>query len=550
MTRFLALVALVAAVAAGPGEGRPSAQARRLPPGAALLGQVVDAQTGRGLDRVVVEVDGAGLRRRLVTDSRGRFLFTGLNAGEYLVRASRSGYLTGSFGQRRATGTGTPVSVNGGQWIGGVDITLWRPAVITGDVRDDRGEPMVGVTVSAYKHDRLPAHATLRVVASAVTDDEGRYRLQPLSPGDHVVGISTLAMPAPDQAFPPQYYPGADRVAGAFIVPLEAGREFGGISFMLPSLPTFDVAGRIDLSGVPEGSAGSVRLQLARPRDPGVTESPQHRVLALTVPDAEGRFLFAQVPGGEYVIEASLTGTVLDEPRAFWATTAIALTDTPLDDVSIVLQPGLTVEGGVQVASRTARNVPPPEKLIITFEPLFDSAGAREASARIDATGQFSSAPVLLPGRYLVRVGGIPSGLMLRSVMSGGIDVSDAGLDLSSGFPATGLVVELTDQLTELLGTVRGTGPFADPFSTVLLFPERDGPGGARRIRSVRTNAEGTFTIRNLPAGSYLVAAIDDAQAEGWQTPERLQALRPRAAPVILREGETKVLELRRIAVR
>ena len=47
-----------------------------------------------------------------------------------------------------------------------------------------------------------------------------------------------------------------------------------------------------------------------------------------------------------------------------------------------------------------------------------------------------------------------------------------------------------------------------------------------------------------------LIVAVDDAEADGWQNPDRLTTLRSSATPVSIREGEAKILELRRLGAR
>ncbi len=480
--RAVLLVAIVLFAGSG-----LDAQRRILPQGAAVLGQVVDAQTGRGLSRVIVEIvqiDGADLRKKLVTDDRGRFLFTGLLDGAYQIHASRNGYLNGSFGQRRAAGDSSTISLVFGQWVNNVDITLWRPAAVTGFVTDDAGSPVVGVTVRAYRHDRREGHAALREAARAVTDDTGAYRLGALVPGDHLVGISMPRIndrestEIDDVVFAPMYFPGAELVAGASTVTTDAGRDFAGVNFTVPTAAPRDVRGRLDPASVPEGDMSAVRLVLARPLDPVVAEAPVHRILSDTAPEPDGRFVFPSVPPGEFVIEAILPGTGPEapspgEPPATappirWAHQRVSVGIGPDEEIAVVLRPGLTVEGRTRVVS-TNRNVLPALRLGLEFEPLFEVPGIRPFFTSTTAEGHFQSGAALVPGRYLVRVSGIPPGWRLRAVISGGIDVSDEGLDLSSGYAPPDLTIELTDQLTLITGTVRGVGPLADAGATVLL---------------------------------------------------------------------------------
>ncbi len=543
MTRSLATTAAVLAILFA---ASIDAQRRRLPPGAAILGQVVDAQTGRGLDRAIIELEGAGMRQRLVTDDRGRFLFSGLPTGEYRVSADRAGYLRGAFGQRRASGAAATIALLDGQWVAGAEVAMWRPAVISGSVRDDRNDPVVGLTVRAYRRDEQPGHTTLREVAQAVTDDTGSYRLTGLVPGDHVVGLShqRLALPvletpaneepaaAPteplllDLSIAPQYYPGADSLAAAVTVTVDAGREMHGIGFMVPVRPPLTITGRIDPASVPPDGMSSVRMLLTTRMDPRVSEAPRHRMLAETAPEPDGRFQFAQVPPGDYTIEAVL--------EHGWAREAVTLSDKDITDVAIALQPALEVEGQGRAG------------LQLHFEPLFDAPGVKEVTARIDADGRFRTGRTLTPGRYQVRVSGIPQGQTLLRVTSRGTDIADEGLDLSMGYGPTDVAVELTSRVATLGGTVRGSGAFGDPTATVLVFPDSPAGVSTRRLRSVRVRTNGTFFLQNLLPGRYRVVAIDEADADGWMAPDRLRQLRSRGMLIDLRDGDAKVVELRR----
>lgn len=556
MTLRPAVILVAVVLLAGSGL---DAQRRILPQGAALLGQVVDAHTRRGLTRVIVEIvqmDGAGLRKTLVTDDRGRFLFTGLLDGTYQIHAARNGYLNGSFGQRRASGDSSTITLAFGQRINNVDITLWRPAVITGFVTDDAGAPIIGVIVRAYRHDRFGGHAALREVSRAMTDDTGAYRIGSLTPGEHIVGISgennsdrDIDVSAPVEVFTPVYYPSAELVAGAVIVTAEAGRDIAGIDFSLPPATASIVRGRVDPDTVPGGGMSAVRVVLARPLDPFVAESRAHRIMGTAIPDQEGRFSFHMVPPGEFVLEATV-GVPGAPPSIYWAHQPVSVRRGTDDPIAITLRPGINVVGRTRVVSTRGRNVVPALKLTVHFEPMFEVPGTTPFVASTTEAGDFQTGEVLVPGRYLVSVGGIPPGWRLRALTSDGSDVSDEGLDLSSGSSPPDLTIELTDQLTAITGTVRGVGPLADAGSTVLLFPRGSERMAARRFHSARTSNDGTFTFRNVPAGSYLIAAVDDADAGGWQAPERLQSLAARATPVLLREGEAKVLELRRVRAR
>lgn len=559
MTRF-ALVAATVAITLMPGGAgvRVSAadQLRRLPPGAALLGQVIDAGSGRGLDRAVVSIASATLRRSAVVDQRGRFLFSGLPAGEYVITASRSGYLNGAFGQRRAGGTFVPLRVTDGQWLGTLDIPLWRPGVVTGDVRDHTGDPVEGLIVTAYRREEHITHTRLTAAARATTDDTGSYRLTPLTPGDYVVGVGTDA----DALFTPEYYPDTSTPSMASPVTVSPGREFTGINFTMPVQDGREVSGRVERSALPEARWPLLRVAVGRAIDGSTIEHVGQRLLAETTVDDDGKFVFPRVPPGEWVLETYLAEgppveagadatTPLEGPARVWASVPIVVGDAPLRDVQVNLQPALSIRGRARLVSAN-RQARVPAGLSVTFVPVFQQAGHERLTARVNPDGAFATAEALLPQRYLLEVGGLPNGWRLAGIQADGLDVSDLPLDLTSGRVPLDVVVDVTDQLAVLAGTVRGADALGDATATVLVFPRDERLSGERRFRAVRAGLDGAFVIRDLPPGDYHLIAVDDAETSDWVNADRLDRYRPRATSITLRAGETRFAELRRAPAR
>ena len=54
----------------------------------------------------------------------------------------------------------------------------------------------------------------------------------------------------------------------------------------------------------------------------------------------------------------------------------------------------------------------------------------------------------------------------------------------------------------------------------------------------------GEFSIKGLPAGKYLIAAVDCVQDGQWYDPEFLADLRSRAQRLLLAEAESKRIDL------
>jgi hypothetical protein len=241
---LLRVLVVTLVIRANVGTGTDARGAQSQPPGPApaglVLGQVVDAQTGRAIGRSVVTLAGGrgpealvlpgqAAPQQVLADADGRFVFRSLAAGSYTFSASAAGYLAGSYGQRRAEGAGQPFDLQEGQRTGDVIIRLWPAATIGGTVVDEVGHPVGGVSVQIVRRTMAGDRAVLSpqpVFTS--TDDRGVYRKSSLAPGDYLVAVAARISAKPAQAMSPDK-PMSDRLraSGAFGLADDAGRSFG-----------------------------------------------------------------------------------------------------------------------------------------------------------------------------------------------------------------------------------------------------------------------------------------------------------------------------------
>ena len=70
------------------------------------------------------------------------------------------------------------------------------------------------------------------------------------------------------------------------------------------------------------------------------------------------------------------------------------------------------------------------------------------------------------------------------------------------------------------------------------------------RRSSARASKSGSYTFTNLPAGDYLVIAIDDRLNLKWQDPKVLETLSRLATHVTIGDGEKKTQNLTTSAAR
>ena len=99
----------------------------------------------------------------------------------------------------------------------------------------------------------------------------------------------------------------------------------------------------------------------------------------------------------------------------------------------------------------------------------------------------------------------------------------------------TGAVATLTDQHTELSGTLQSAANVPAPDYFVVVFsPDRSvWRLGARRVQFTRPSTDGRFSFRDLPAGDYLIAALTDMEPSDLGDGSFLESLIPGAVPFI-----------------
>ncbi len=156
---------------AGPAQGGrlpPRAQIGRqqadLPPGTSVMrGQVIAADTGSPIRRAQVRVSSLDAResRVIATDAQGRFEIKELPAGRYTMTASKGGFVTLQYGQRRPSESGTPIELGDNQTLDKLSIALPRGGVIGGRIVDEFGEPVANATVMAMRYGYAGRHAPL-----------------------------------------------------------------------------------------------------------------------------------------------------------------------------------------------------------------------------------------------------------------------------------------------------------------------------------------------------------------------------------------------------
>ena len=128
-----------------------------------------------------------------MTDSKGRFVFTDLPAySGYSLGASRPGYLNGGYRRVPGITSFAQLSLTEGQWFSEGHIKLWKPGAISGTIRDERGEALVGVRVRMLVGASVAGRERWAAGPVTETDDRGMYRFAGLLKGRYLIHVPSI----------------------------------------------------------------------------------------------------------------------------------------------------------------------------------------------------------------------------------------------------------------------------------------------------------------------------------------------------------------------
>lgn len=524
------------------------------PKGTAILrGVVVAADNGAPVRRAQVRASAAdtGDTRTTLTDEQGRFELRELAGGHYALGASKGGFISLQYGQRRPGEAGTPVDLAAGQTLEKLTIALPRGSVITGRIVDEYGEPLTGAQVQALRNGWVSGARRLQAVgAGDRTDDQGTYRIFGLPPGEYLV-TATLrderpmlrgGQPddVPDSGYAPTYFPGTSSLNDAQKVNVGLGEEVSGVGFGLSLTRLATISGRVLAAAGYESGVQVVAVPADGARLPQTLRGTQTR--------NDGTFDLRGVPPGRYRLQAMSWGASSGEGGLTGATT-ITVNGNNLDGLTVALAPAPIVSGVVQRDTNQGPGVRA-SQVRITAVPVTPSAipmgrGGRGAGGRANDDFTFQTAGLSEPAYLRVTA---PGGWYVKGILADGRDITETPLALEPGSRLEGVRVVLTQTASSLTGAVRDAKGNAVLDASVVVFPDDESrwTPQSRFIASARPDTTGTFTISGLPASDrYRVIAVQGLESGQANDPDFLASVRDQAERVTLGEGEAKTLELR-----
>jgi hypothetical protein len=366
---------------------------------------------------------------------------------------------------------------------------------------------------------------SLRLMASTVTDDHGRYRLIWLDPGEYFVSATPPPPPGAQNtvAYIPTYFPGFVELDAAKPVRLEYGRDAEGIDFRAYRGGAMSVYGYV--TSMQQGGV-STTISFLPPEDVSGVARYVGQSFAAT-----GYSIPAVIPGA-YLVSATLgneTGTVRIRVKP---------NPDPLR-VDLRIGPGITVPG--RIFSDTQMDLKNARVHLSEVDPALPEA----ALATITATGEFA-APAVQPGSYIVQVDGLINDQYLKNSLFGPVDALENPILVA--YPASPeLQIQIASDGGRITGTVydRNDAPF--PNSEVILVPASVSRFRFDRYRTAVTGDDGQFSIRGIAPGDYKLFAWESLEPNAHFNVDFMRPYESMGMPVHIEPNGSGSVSLRLI---
>lgn len=435
---------------------------------AILRGTVVERETGKALARALVAVHpvrgSAGATQSVRANNYGVFEFPPMAAGVYLVSISRKGFATVQYGQAQWNAPGKPAVLSeSGETVLRVALPRWGS--ISGRISDEADVGLVEHDVIAYRNTRPPV-----MVAKAVTDDRGVYRIHGLEPGAYLV--RTAAKQYDDGGYLPTFYKESSTAERGNPVEVAMDRE-------MPDVNVRPAPGRLYTIGGEARGPGTQRdsVEISLISDMGV-----ERVTA----DGSDEFRFQPAAPGKYELLARSASA------AAWL--AVEIIDRDRDGLRLNLEPVPQVAFEFQDGAGAR----------------VDAAGLMVLARRNELSGrgpvQYVQAGggrvALLPGRWEFSLAPNES-----YYASGWVEST-----VRAGMQEAAITLKVGADPGALHGLVAGESP--EPAAGAPVYLEHEG-----EVRNTRTDVQGKYRFIGLAPGTYRVWSTFGAPGrEGGRT--------------------------------
>ncbi|HTB13875.1 MAG TPA: carboxypeptidase-like regulatory domain-containing protein [Bryobacteraceae bacterium] len=463
---------------------------------AVVEGTVLNALTNEPLKKARVVLDEGSNQYAVTSSSEGKFQFEGLEPGEYHLEASRQGFLDSDYEP-------SWFKLSPGDHVKDIVIKMTPQGIIAGHVLDEDGDPVPELVVHAARTIHVNGRAVVLGTAWAMTDNEGYFLLSELQAGRYY--LSAEPSRHPGEVSKPGH-PGneEDFVRSDDPVPrdITAGAALRNVVVHIRKSAVYRIRG--SLTYPPKQP---LRIRLAPPDgNPGANNDPQ-------ASPRDGVFEFAGIAPGNYLLMIDTAGLYSRVP--------ITVADQNIDDITVDLTPGPTIEGTLKMEGDGHFAKPQTVQLAGNFPPNL-------IVVKEDGTFGWTN---LAPKGYVIDYGP-PEGYYVKSIQFNHQPVNNLRIDLTSGAGGT-LDLVVAPNAASLSITVEGAKT-----AQVALWNDS-------ALHTRDTEANGTASFEHLAPGEYRILAWQKVDPQFVSIPE----FRARfdAQKVTLAEGAHENIELKLI---
>lgn len=562
LTWLLAMIAAMAsahALESGPGGqsstptqgGKGNADERRAN---SIAGRVVN-DAGQPIMNAAIRASmmgKPGTYRLTITDDEGKFRLEDLSRGVYSVSPYAPGYTAFyNFAEQRFYRIGDTAN-----------FTLVKGGVITGTVTNSSGEPLVAVRVSAVRVRDLEGHTIRRLGPGAErrTDDRGVFRIYGLPPGVYVIlasggGFSFYQPTAYDEDVP-TYHPSSTRDA-ATPVTLHQGEEMSGVDIRYRGERGHAISGNI--AGPADTNRNSFIELVHMPSNQTVSQY----AINMNGDETSLAFSFYGVSDGEYyVIARRYEGREQEAGGVGRVRVKVKGADVTGLEIPITLYGSIAgriaVEriGGAERKNKceSARGLSFDEALISanrdqkadSKDELFSRpssfslaapTGKGEFTINNIEAGSYHIMPVSLGDDWYIRAVTLPPAAQNRPP----VDASRNGFTFKAGERITGMTVTLAEGAAGLGGRVVPAAEGArlpDRLRLHLVPAEKEAADDTLRFAEAAVQSDGTFSLKNVATGRYLLVARPIPDEEATERLPRRVAWDAEGRKMLRREAE------------
>ena len=525
----------------------------------------------------------------MTTDDKGKFSFQSLEDGTYALQVQANGYVPQTYGQRYASGPGTPITVSAGQPVKDLTVSLTPAANLSGRIRDDFDQPLVNVPVqllrSTYSFDDQRTFQSAGIVQ---TNDRGEYRLYWVNPGRYyllagrpsagasplaavmmtaLAGGSTASGNAPQVVLGYAFYPGVAEIGNARTIDLAPGADLQSVDLVVATKPkTYSVRGRLIDSRT--GQAPPRASVVATTQTPGAISDLAEPAPTRNYNAATGMFEIRDLQPGTYWITGVVQDLMPNGRGAGPQTQAIGIipvtvASSDVEGIVVNAIPGGTVTGRIRVDGQLPANITV-DRLRIQLSPVGTSAeffqsmramagNYSNSTARPGGDGAFRLDNVV-PGEYRIDISGFPvaggnavarigSNAFIREARFDGADVLNSPLRFSGGSSGI-LEMVLAVGGGQINGTLTDVRSQPVPNARVVIVPER----GRHRFDLYRVSAtdqNGRFSLTSVPPGDYRMYSWESIEENAWFDRDLLASFEARGRVVHVTETSNETIDVR-----